>query len=164
MCSSRANEFADNGNESKISLSVGTIFRNNYVHHKIATASGTTGKTRSRSSKGNTVEDNSGMAIFYEVSGRGLIRNHTIRRNGDNAISTSHHIESYGHRIENNFRGIVFFVDCTCVGSPDGGYIGEQFYMSDNVAHDDASTVGAQSGAFANGFSHTQCTATQVAP
>src|SRR5689334_21102552 len=94
------------------------------------------------------------------------MRYNTVRRNGDNGIliATSHSVDVYGNVLDSNFRGINLFVNCSVVGSADGGEIGEQIYMQDVSVHDNTITVGTRSGAWANALSDYACTATQLGP
>ena len=64
--------------------------------------------------EGNRVEDNARNGIFYEAGVGSIIRNNTVRRSGDTGvfISTSQNSEIYDNTLENNFRGISFFVNC----------------------------------------------------
>jgi parallel beta-helix repeat protein len=105
--------------------------------------------------EGNRIEDNGEMGIFYEVSSDVVIRNNTIRRSGDTAvfISTSKNAQIYNNTLEDNFRGLTYFVNCSPVG---GGTIG--FDLANNVAYDNTVT------AFASVFSWTLCDSTQLAP
>jgi parallel beta-helix repeat protein len=162
------NEIAYNGPEMKMaSLSPNTIARGNWSHHNLGSGIWFDGENPGSLIENNIVEDNALMGIFYEISGQGIIRNNTIRRNGDNGIliATSHGVEIYGNALEGNFRGINYFVDCSVVGSPHGGEIGEEIYMQDVSAHDNTITVGARSGSFANGLSYdASCAPGQLAP
>jgi parallel beta-helix repeat protein len=161
------NEISYNGQEMKAaSLSPNTIFRNNFVHHNLGNGIWFDGENPGSLIENNIVEDNAGQGIFYEVSGQGVIRNNTVRRSGGNGIfiATSHSVEIYGNTLEDNFRGINYFVDCSAVGAPSGGEIGEEIYMQDVSAHDNTITVGTQSGAWAGALSYTACTSTQLAP
>ena len=75
-------------------------------------------------------------------------------------ISTSKNAQIYSNRIDSNFRGILYYVNCTAVG---GGAIG--FDLANNSAHGNTIIVSSQSGAFANGFSYSSaCSSTQAAP
>ena len=125
------------------------------------TASGMTATTLGRSSKGNRVEDHPGSGIFYEISGRGVIRNNVVRRSGEHGvfISTSKDVEIYNNRFEDNFRGIQYFVDCGSVG---GGAIG--WDLANDIARDNLVSVGAATGSLASGLSLTSnCAPAQVA-
>jgi len=160
------NEVSYNGPMQKVaSLSPNAIFRNNFVHHNLGSGIWYDGENPGSLIENNIVEDNQSMGIFYEVSGSGVIRNNTIRRSSDNGIliATSHSVDVYGNTLEDNFRGINFFVNCSVVGSPFGGEIGEEIYMQDVSAHDNTITVGTRSGSFANGFSYGSCSPAQLA-
>ncbi len=158
------NEFAYNGNESKISLTQGTTFRNSYLHNN-SNGVWYDGENTGSIIEGNTIEDNAGQGIFYEVSGQGTIRNNTIRRNGGNGIfiSLSHNVDVAGNALEDNYRGINFFVDCSRVDSPEGNFIGQPFAMHDDAVHDNSIRISTAPGAFANGLNYANCDATQLA-
>jgi len=158
------NEISDNGVNQKIVLSPNVTFRNNFVHHNVASGIWYDGENVGALIEGNIVEDHSGTGIIYEVSGQAIIRNNTVRRSGESGIliSTSHNVEIYGNKLEYNFRGINYFVKCTAVGSRDGGVIGEQFYMQNVSSHDNTITVGPQKGAFATGLGYTSCTSREL--
>jgi parallel beta-helix repeat protein len=152
------NEIAYNGPEQKVMESVNVIFRNNFVHHNIGDGiwydSGNSGVLI----EGNRVEDNRREGIFYEASSDAIIRNNTARRNGITGvfISTSQNVQIYNNTLEDNFRGVTYFVNCSIAD--------KSLDLRNNSAHDNTIRVGAQSGALANGFSHTpDCTSTQVA-
>ena len=85
-----------------------------------------------------------------------------VRRHDINSIRLDRSF--LGNLLDRNFRGINYFVDCSRVGSPDGGYAGEEFYMQNNASHDNTIVVGTQTGALANGLSYTSCSAAQLAP
>jgi hypothetical protein len=106
------------------------------------------------------VEDN-GIGIWFEIGSGIVVRNNVVRRSGDTAvfISTSKNADIYNNTLEDNFRGITFFVNCPSVGA---GAIG--FDLVNTSAHDNAVTVGTQADAFAVAFNYSNCTATQVAP
>ena len=161
------NEISYNGQEMKAaSLSPNTTFRNNFVHHNLGNGIWFDGENPGSLIENNIVEDNQGQGIFYEVSGQGVIRNNTVRRSGGNGIfiATSHRVEIYGNTLEDNFRGINYFVDCSAVGASSGGEIGEEVYMQDVSAHDNTITVGSRAGAWASALSYTACTSAQLAP
>jgi parallel beta-helix repeat protein len=121
--------------------------------------------------EGNRVEDNAGNGIFHELSQRAVIRNNTIRRNGGNAIfvSTSRDSELSANILEDNFRGITFFVYCGAVGfsyygRPDAALVPAD--LTNNTASGNTTTLTAKApaGSIAALFSYTTCTTTQLAP
>jgi parallel beta-helix repeat protein len=101
------------------------------------------------------------MGIWFEIGSGITIRNNVIRRSGDTAvfISTSKNADIYSNTLEDNFRGITYFVNCPSVG---GGAI--SFDLANNSAHDNTITVGTQTYPFASVFNYSNCTSTQVAP
>ena len=112
------NEIAYNGMEQKVMDSVNVTFRNNFVHHNIGAGIWYDGDNTGALIEGNRVEDNGRNGIFYEVSSGGIIRNNTVRRSADTGvfISTSKNAEIYNNTLENNFRGITYFVNCGLAG------------------------------------------------
>jgi parallel beta-helix repeat protein len=138
------------------------VFRNNFVHHNAADGiwydTGNVGVLV----EGNRVEDNGREGISHEVGGSAIIRNNTIRRNKSSGIfvATSKNTEIYGNTLEDNYRGIQFFLNCAAVG---GGTLKYDLY---NVyAHDNSVRVPTTSGAWGNALSYiSSCTTTQVAP
>jgi parallel beta-helix repeat protein len=155
------NEIAYNGWEQKVGESSNVTFRNNFVHSNNGDGIWFDSNNTGILIEGNRVEDNGQAGIFYEISSGGTIRNNTIRRNRGIGvfISTSKDSQIYGNTLENNFRGILYFVNCSSVG---GGTIG--FDLANNSAYSNTIVVGTQTDAFASGFSWTLCSSTQVAP
>jgi parallel beta-helix repeat protein len=154
------NEIARNGWEQKIVLSTNVTFRNNFVHHNAGAGIWYDSDNTAALVEGNRVEDNGWIGIFYEISGDGIIRNNTIRRSADAGVflSTSKNTQIYNNTLDNNFRGITYFVNCPAVG---GGAIG--WDLTNDASHDNIIIVGTQSGALATNFSFTSCTAQQLA-
>jgi parallel beta-helix repeat protein len=154
-----ANEIAYNGWQQKVMESANVTFRNNFVHHNTGAGIWFDSNNTGALVEGNRVEDNGHAGIWYEISSDAIFRNNVIRRSADTAIfvSTSQNVQIYGNTLENNFRGIVYFLNCSTA-------TGQGFDLRNNTAHDNTIVVGTQSGVFANGFSYAGCTATQVAP
>ena len=153
------NEIAYNSVNQKIVASTNVTFRNNYVHHNLENGIWYDGDNVGSLIEGNLVEDNRAEGIFYEVSGQGIIRNNVVRRSGNHAIfiSTSKNAEIYNNTLEDNFRGIHYFLNCAAAGSAND--------LANDKTYGNRVTVGAQSGALANGFSYIRtCTSAQVAP
>ena len=94
--------------------SANVTFRNNFVHHNLGDGIWYDGGNPNALVEGNRVEDNGRNGIFYEASSGVIIRNNTIRRSGDTGvfISTSQNAQIYNNTLENNFRGITYFVNC----------------------------------------------------
>jgi len=155
------NEIAYNGPDQKVGESADVTFRNNFVHHNTGDGIWFDNNNTGALIEANRVEDNTGSGIFYEISSGVIVRNNTVRRSGDTGIfiSTSKNAEVHDNTLEENFRGITFFVNCEAVG---GGIV--VFDLANNSAHDNTITVGTQSDALANGFSYTLCTSAQLAP
>jgi parallel beta-helix repeat protein len=155
------NEIAYNGREQKVGESANVTFRNNFVHHNAGDGIWYDSNNTGALVEGNRVEDNGYSGIFTEISSDIIIRNNTVRRSGNAGmfISTSKNAQIYNNTLDTNFRGILYFVNCSSVG---GGSIG--FDLANNSAYDNTVIVGTQSDVLANGFSYTLCTSTQVAP
>jgi parallel beta-helix repeat protein len=156
-----SNEFAFNGAQ-KVVAAVNITFRNNFVHDNGEDGIFYDGDSSGGLIEGNIVEDNRREGIFYEISSQGIIRNNTLRRNAYSGIfiSTSKNVEIYNNLLEDNFRGIQYFLNCDAVG---GGSIG--YDLANNTAHDNTVKVGTDADAYANAVTHlASCTATQVAP
>ena len=154
------NEIAYNGWEQKVTESANVTFRNNFVHHNVGAGIWFDSDNTGTLVEGNRVEDNGHVGIWYEISGDAVIRNNAVRRNADTGvfISTSKGVQVYNNTIEDNFRGITFFVNCPSVG---GGQMG--FDLVNNSASDNTIAVGTRSGALASLFSWASCTSTQAA-
>ncbi len=154
------NEISYNGPEQKVSLSTNVTFRDNFVHHNRFDAIWYDGDNIGSVIEGNTVEDNPGSGIFYEISGRGVIRNNVVRRSEHGVfISTSRDVEIDNNTLEDNFRGIQYFVTCSAIG---GGAIG--WDLVNDIAHSNIVKVGAASGSYASGLSYTSdCVPRQIA-
>lgn len=148
------NEIAFNGTEQKIAGATDVIMRANYVHDNLGDGIWYDGDNTGSLIEDNTCEDNAGSAIFYEVSGSAVIRNNTVRRSGEAGlfISTSKNVEAYGNVLEDNFRGITWFVNFSAVG---GGIIG--YDLSNVNCHNNTVTIGPTfvSGALASLLTHT---------
>ena len=155
------NEISFNGPEQKVSQSTNVTFRDNFVHHNRWDGIWYDGDNVGSLIEGNRVEDNPGSGIFYEISGRGIIRNNVVRRSGEHGvfISTSKDAEIYSNTLEDNFRGIQYFVTCGAVG---GGAIG--WDLVNDIAYANIVKVGAATGSYASGLSYTSdCAPRQVA-
>jgi parallel beta-helix repeat protein len=156
------NEIAYNGGEQKIVGAANVIFRNNFVHNNAADGIWYDADNTGSLIEGNQVDDNGREGISYEISGRGVIRNNTIRRSATTGIfiSTSRDVEIDNNTLEDNFRGIQYFLNCDAVG---GGSVG--FDLANDTARDNTIIVGNTSGAYANGFAYlSSCPMASVAP
>jgi parallel beta-helix repeat protein len=156
------NEIAYNGTTHKVVGSTAVTFRSNFVHHNENDGIFYDSENTNAIIEGNRVEDNGRTGIFFEVSSGAVIRNNTVSRSGDTGIfiSTAKNTETYGNTLQDNFRAIQYFLNCSAVG---GGTL--SYDLSNNSAHDNIVRVGTTSGAFANGFGYlSSCSSTQVAP
>lgn len=157
------NEFTRNGNESKIAANVGTVFRNNFVHHNV-NGLWADGDNIDTLYEGNRIEDNSGNGIQHEVSGRAVIRNNRISRNGDSAgfISTSRDVDVYGNVVTDNARAFNLFVSCAALAEKYAGIMARD--LSGNSVHDNTITVPSKPDSFANLLNAaSDCTPEQAA-
>jgi hypothetical protein len=155
------NEISYNGPEQKVSLSINVTFRDNFVHHNRGDGIWYDGDNVGSLIEGNRVEDHQGSGIFYEISGGGVIVNNVVRRSREHGvfISTSKDVEIYMNSLEDNFRGIQYYVDCGRVG---GGAIG--WDLANDLAHDNLVSVSGASGSYASGLSlSSECAPTQFA-
>jgi len=155
------NQIAYNGHGQKIVGTSNVTFRRNWSHHNNDGIWYDTDNTGALI-EDNLVEDNWREGIFYEISTSAIIRNNVIRRSNDTGIliSTSKNVEAYGNTLEDNFRGVQFYLNCNAVG---GGTI--QYDLANNSVHDNSIKVGTRSGSWANTLnSLSSCTAAQVAP
>jgi len=152
------NEISYNGAEQKVSLSNNVTFRDNFVHHNRFDGIWYDGDNLGSLIERNVVEDNPGSGIFYEISGTGVIRNNIVRRGEHGVfISTSRDVEIYNNMLEDNLRGIEYFISCSLVG---GGAIG--WDLLNDIAHDNIVRVGAAVGSYASALSYTSdCVPTQ---
>jgi parallel beta-helix repeat protein len=155
------NEISYNGPEQKVSLSTNVTFRDNFVHHNRWDGIWYDGDNVGSLIEGNRVEDNPGSGIFYEISGRGIISNNVVRRSGEHGvfISTSKDVEIGNNSLEDNFRGIQYFVDCAVIG---GGAIG--WDLTNDITRGNLVSVSAATGSYASGLSlSSDCAPGQVA-
>jgi parallel beta-helix repeat protein len=156
------NEIAYNGPNQKVGESANVTFRNNFVHHNMGMGIWYDWDNTGGLVEGNRVEDNSASGIQFEVSSDGIVRNNIVRRSAQTGIyiSTSKNMQVYNNTLENNFRGIQYFINCAAIGQ---GKIG--FDLVNVSSYDNSITVGTESGAWANFLSYSgDCTLTQLAP
>jgi parallel beta-helix repeat protein len=156
-----ANEIAHNGSQKTLAA-INITFRNNFVHHNTVDGIWFDGGSSGGLIEGNTVEDNTREGIFVEISAGAVIRNNTSRRNGYSGImiSTAKNIQVYNNTLQDNFRGIQYFLNCSAVGE---GSL--QYDLSNNTVRDNVMRVGTRSGSLASGFSHvSSCSAAQILP
>ena len=155
------NEIAYNGWDQKVSESANVTFRNNFVHHNAGGGIWYDSDNTDALVEGNLVEDNGAAGIWFEIGSGAIIRNNIVRRSGETGvfISTSKNANVYNNTLEDNFRGITYFVNCPSVGA---GAI--SFDLANNAAHDNTITLGTQAGAFASVFNYSNCTSAQAAP
>ena len=143
------NEFYANGPEQKIVEGSGHRIRRNYFHNTYV-GSWFDGDNTDVIIEDNRYEDITWQAIFYEISQLGIIRRNTIRRSETGLlISTSKRVEVYENVLEDNWRGIQYFLNCSALG---GGKIG--FDLAENITHDNTIRVGTRSGSYASLFSY----------
>jgi parallel beta-helix repeat protein len=156
------NEISFNGWEQKVSLSDNVTFRGNFVHHNNGAGIWFDSDNRYAVIEGNRVEDNGWIGIFYEISDAATINNNAMRRNGEAGVmlGTSKNTNIFNNVLENNLRGITFYLNCGSVGP--GSVI--NYDLTNNNAYDNTVTANL-SGEWATNFSvNSNCTSTFVAP
>lgn len=154
------NEFYGNGPEQKLLEGGGHKIQRNWFHN---TYVGTwlDGDNSNILIEDNLYEDITWQAIFYEISQTGIIRRNTIRR-AETAIflSTSKTTDITGNILEDNWRGLHYYLNCSAIGQ---GTIG--FDLTQNSMHDNSVRVGTRAGSYAALFSYEgTCPAATVAP
>ena len=106
---------------TKFLTSEGAVFRNNHVHHNYGIGIWFDYNNRNALIENNLVEDNEVAGIHYEISYDGLIRNNTVRRNGDDStdrfsrsgilVYASSGVEITGNVLSGNDQGITALDD-----------------------------------------------------
>jgi nitrous oxidase accessory protein NosD len=140
------NEIAYNGPEQKVSRSTSTTFKGNWLHHNHENGIWFDADNIDAVIESNTSEDHVSMGIFYEISGRGIIRANVSRRNESGIfLSTSRDVDIVGNVLEDNFRGMNLFVNCGSVGQ--GTVISAD--LRGNTIRDNTIRVPKTSGALA---------------
>jgi parallel beta-helix repeat protein len=157
------NEFSYNGDQTKILLSTDSVFRDNWIHHSV-NGIWYDGENTGILIEDNLVEDNSGVGIVYEISGRAIMRRNTVRRSGDTAIfiSTSHDVDIYENTLEDNFRSITYLVYGPVLTQPTE--LGETFALQNVSAHDNVISLGVRTGSLMTGLTSVSLDATAFAP
>jgi parallel beta-helix repeat protein len=154
------------GSDQKVSLTTGMTFRNNHYHDQ-PMGIWLDGENTNALIEGNLLEDLEREGVFHEISGSAVIRNNTIRRNAGHAIfiSTSQDVEIYGNVLEDNFRGIQYFLNCDVLSQATETPGFPPFDLKNLNAHDNTIVVGTTPGALANlfGYSGNACTSTLLA-
>ena len=82
------NEISYNGPEQKMVATNSVTFRRNFVHHNHTDGIWYDADNVNVLIEDNRVEDNTRHGIIYEVSGNGIVRGNTIRRNGRTGIDS----------------------------------------------------------------------------
>lgn len=141
------NDISYNGGEQKLVGANGGVFSNNWVHNNLG--DGIWFDTDNINSQifSNTVEDNTRHNIHYEISGNGLIHDNNVRRAGDTGVfvSTSKDVDVYSNTLQDNFRGVQLYLNCSAVG---GGTI--SWDLANDDVYDNSVRVGTRSGSWAN--------------
>jgi parallel beta-helix repeat protein len=133
------NEIAHNGPEHKWVGTNGVVTRGNWVHHNHTDGIWYDADNINMLVEDNVVEDQPRTGIFLEISGNGIVRNNVVRRTGPTLpasgifVSASKGLELHGNVLEENFRGITYYVDCSRIG---GGSISGGWDLANNSAHD----------------------------
>jgi parallel beta-helix repeat protein len=163
------NEVAFNGSEPKWTGTINTYVADNFFHHN-GVGIWFDGDNLNALIERNISEDNTGEGLFYEISASGIIRDNTFRRNQHAGvfISTSHEVEVYNNRFEDNWRDINLFVNCDVVKPAGYHYPTSIEWDLRNVnIHDNVIYVGTRAETMAvswsPGSSGLPCTAEQLA-
>lgn len=157
------NDLSYNGPEQKMVGTTNVTFRNNFVHHNSGDGIWYDAENVRALIEGNIVEDNGRDGISFEISADGIIRSNTVRRSGSSGIliATSKNVEIYGNTLEDNFRGIQYFVNCGAVG---GGSKGRDL-ANDTAHHNTVKINDRLAGALATVFMALRsCTADELVP
>jgi parallel beta-helix repeat protein len=129
------------------------VVRNSFVHHNCGVGLWLDINNINYTLENNRVEDNVRDGIAIEISYRGVIRNNTVRRNGNATdpyrgqnwlwdagigIHASSDVEIYGNTVEDNFNGIVAIQQNRGSAYNDpaqqyGPYLVQNLYVHDNV-------------------------------
>jgi parallel beta-helix repeat protein len=155
------NEVAFNGPEQKVMESVGVTFRNNFVHHNVGDGIWYDGGNTNAVIADNRVEDNGRNGIFYEAGFGGVIQNNTVRRSANTGvfISTSQNTQIEGNTLEENFRGVTYFINCFSLNE------GRGLDLANISAQENTIRLGAVPGALASGFGFSgDCPGSVIAP
>ena len=98
------------------------VVRNSFLHHNCGAGLWLDINNINYTLENNRIEDNVREGIAIEISYKGVIRNNTVRRNGNATdpyrgngwlwdagigIHASPDVEIYGNTVEGNFNGIV---------------------------------------------------------
>ena len=124
------------------------IVRGNWSHHNDGPGLWADTDNVGTVYENNVVEDNDGPGIFHEVSGRAVIRNNVIRRNGFTSpgwlwgagivIAASDNVDIYGNRVEGNFNGITLVQQ-----DRENGHVVASVHVHDNTLVDTGITGAA---------------------
>lgn len=130
-----------------------TTLRGNHVHHnrgKRAPGLWCDEDCTDITFDANSIHDNPGPGIFYEISCRAVISGNQVSGNGFNdlgwfwadaiLISASHHVEVFGNTLTDNFQGIVGVNQNRSTGTQCGPRI-----INHLNVHDNATTLSARS-------------------
>ena len=154
------NEIAYGGTQQKGQNTLRLDWINNWVHHNEGFGIWNDGEGANSLIDGNVSEDNAWSGIHWELSLTVEMRNNTLRRNGEHGIfiSTSSGANIHHNILEDNWRGIAYFVNCQSVEQtwwwdPD---------LTNNLAHDNLIRVGTRAGSINNMFSWGACPAGTV--
>jgi parallel beta-helix repeat protein len=157
------NDVSYNGPEQKMVGTTNVTFRNNFVHHNAGDGIWYDADNTRALIEKNLVADNERDGISFEISADSVIRHNTVLRSGSSGIliATSKNVEIYANTLEDNFRGIQYFVNCGAVGR---GGIGHD--LANNTAYRNTIKLDERLlGALANVFMAVRsCTEAELAP
>jgi len=123
------------------------VVRNSFVHHNCGVGLWVDMDNINWTLENNRIEDNVRDGIAIEISYKGVIRNNTVRRNGNATdpyrvqnwlwdagigVQGSPNVEVYGNTVEGNFNGIVAIQQNRGSGMY-GPYLVQNLYVHDNV-------------------------------
>ena len=136
---------------TKFAETTGLIVRNNFSHHNIGPGLWTDIDNIDTLYDGNTVEDNTQMGIFHEISYACIIRNNIVNRNGAGfsdwiwgagiLVAASPDVEIYGNTLSGNADGIGAAQQNRGSGAY-GAYEIENLYVHDNDVTSSSGWIG----------------------
>jgi parallel beta-helix repeat protein len=158
-----SNEIAYGGDQQKAMNTAAVTWRGNWVHHNDYAGIWNDGEGNGSILEQNTIEDNAGPGIMWELSYGGTIRQNTIRRSGDQAVyvSTSRDTLIDGNTLEDNWRGVTLYLSCPSLTqgwpwNPD---------LANNTIRGNLTAIGTRPESIGALLAYSgECSSTQVAP
>jgi parallel beta-helix repeat protein len=157
------NEIAYGGDQQKAMNTAAVTWRGNWVHHNDYAGIWNDGEGNGSVLEQNTIEDNAGPGIMWELSYGGTIRQNIIRRSGDQAVyvSTSRDTLIDGNTLEDNWRGVTLYLSCPSLTqgwpwNPD---------LANNTIRGNLTAIGTRQESIGALLAYSgECSSTQVAP